>query len=98
VTSLAGFLPQVSQSCSGAVVVGSGTVVVGGPLGGVTSALAAVLVNAASAAVPARPIAAPATTTLLMNWRRESPAFSERLAVGGGSPREHARIVHALGR
>ncbi len=34
VTSVAGFAPQVSQICSGAVVVGSGSVVVGGPLGG----------------------------------------------------------------
>ncbi len=35
VTSVAGFAPQVSHSCSGAVVVGSGRVVVGGPDGGV---------------------------------------------------------------
>ena len=37
VTSLAGSLPQVSRSCSGAVVVGSGSVVVGGPLGAVAA-------------------------------------------------------------
>jgi hypothetical protein len=33
VTSVAGSPPQVSSSCSGVVVVGSGSVVVGGPLG-----------------------------------------------------------------
>ena len=37
VTSWAGSLPQVSSSCSGAVVVGSGSVVVGGPLGAVAA-------------------------------------------------------------
>ena len=37
VTSVAGFSPQVSHSCSGAVVVGSGSVVVGGPDGAVAA-------------------------------------------------------------
>jgi hypothetical protein len=37
VTDVAGSAPQVSRSCSGAVVVGSGNVVMGGPGGAVAA-------------------------------------------------------------
>ena len=81
VICLAGSLPQVSSSCSGAVVVGSGRVVVGGPDGGVVSARA-VLCASASAPALARPAAAPTTTTLLMNCRRDSPPSKSSVEEG----------------
>jgi hypothetical protein len=70
VTSVAGSPPQVSSSCSGSVVVGSGIVVVGGPLG-------AVLANARGARTVVPPIAATALTPTppMMNRRRVNPAL-----------------------
>ena len=69
-TSRAGSLPQVSSSCSGAVVVGSGSVVVGGPLG-------AVAANARGArrVVPASAVTALALTVPMMNLRRVNPGL-----------------------
>ena len=61
---VAGSFPQVSSSCSGAVVVGSGTVVVGGPVGGVVAASAGCRESAPSLTL-ASPAAAPTTTTPL---------------------------------
>ena len=70
VTCVAGSAPQVSSSCSGAVVVGSGSVVVGGPLGAV-----AAMARGARTVVP--PSAATALTPALpmMNLRRVNPGF-----------------------
>lgn len=70
VTSLAGSPPQVSSSCSGSVVVGSGSVVVGGPPG----ALAA---SARGARTVLPPIAATALTPTppMMNRRRVNPGL-----------------------
>ena len=71
VTSVAGSPPQVSSSCSGSVVVGSGIVVVGGPLG-------AVLASARGARTVVPPIAATALTPTLpmMNRRRVNPGLA----------------------
>src|ERR1700722_12619783 len=80
VTCRAGSLPQVSSSCSGAVVVGSGTVVVGGPDGGV--AASALSCARASAPTLASPAAAPTTTTVLMNCRRDSPPSKSSVEEG----------------
>jgi len=70
VTSVAGSLPQVSSSCSGLVVVGSGSVVVGGPLG-------APLAAARGARTTVPPSAATALTPAvpMMNLRRVNPAL-----------------------
>src|ERR1700733_336488 len=70
VTSRAGSLPQVSSSCSGSVVVGSGSVVVGGPLG-------APLAPARGARTTVPPSAATALTPTvpMMNLRRVNPAL-----------------------
>ena len=70
VTSLAGSPPQVSRSCSGAVVVGSGSVVVGGPLGAVAASA-----RGARTAVPASTDAAPTPTVPMMNRRRVNPGL-----------------------
>jgi hypothetical protein len=70
VTSLAGLLPQVSRSCSGPVVAGSGSVVVGGPLGAVAASA-----RGARTAVPATKEAAPTPTVPMMNRRRVKPGF-----------------------
>jgi hypothetical protein len=71
VTSVAGSPPQVSRSCSGSVVVGSGSVVVGGPPGAVAAR--------ARGARPPPPLAsataAPAPTVPMMNLRRVNPGL-----------------------
>ena len=88
VTDVAGSAPQVSSSCSGSVVVGSGSVVVGGPLGAVAAAAersaqawpAVLAVVAALAAcgrstlwpVRASPAAAPRPATPPRKMRRET--------------------------
>ena len=72
VTSVAGSLPQVSRSCSGLVVVGSGSVVVGGPLG----AVARVARGARRArAAAGQPAAAPTPAAPMMKTRRENRGF-----------------------
>ena len=70
VTSRAGSPPQVSSSCSGSVVVGSGSVVVGGPLGAV-----AATARGARTTVPPSAAAALTPTVPMMNLRRVNPAF-----------------------
>lgn len=70
VTSWAGLLPQVSRSCSGAVVVGSGSVVVGGPLGAVAASA-----RGGRTVVPASAVTAPAPTVPMMNLRRVNPGL-----------------------
>ena len=80
VTAVAGSAPQVSSSCSGAVVVGSGSVVVGGPEGAVAAvaavaASAAWWVTAASVTV-ASPATALTPTTPARKLRRENPDSS----------------------
>ena len=70
VTSRAGSFPQVSSSCSGAVVVGSGSVVVGGPLGAVAASA-----RGARTAVPATKEAAPTPTVPMMNRRLVKPGL-----------------------
>jgi hypothetical protein len=70
VTSRAGSLPQVSSSCSGSVVVGSGSVVVGGPLGAPLA-----IARGARTTVPPSAAAALTPTVPMMNLRRANPAF-----------------------
>jgi hypothetical protein len=70
VTSRAGSAPQVSSSCSGLVVVGSGTVVVGGPLGGPAAAA-----RGARTTVPPSAAAALTPAVPMMNLRRVNPAL-----------------------
>ena len=70
VTSRAGSLPQVSSSCSGSVVVGSGSVVVGGPLGGPLASA-----RGARTTVPLSAAAALTPTVPMMNLRRVNPAL-----------------------
>ncbi len=72
VTSRAGSLPQVSSSCSGAVVVGSGSVVVGGPLG----AVAASARGGADGRPADRRDAALTPTVPMMNRRRVNPGLA----------------------
>jgi len=77
VTDRAGSLPQVSRSCSGAVVVGRGSVVVGGPEGAVA---ARALWRPKASVAPASPTAAPATATPPRKVRREKPGSSSAAA------------------
>ena len=79
VTAVAGSAPQVSSSCSGAVVVGSGSVVVGGPEGAVAAvaAWAAWWVTAASVTV-----ASPATALTPDHPGQEAAPGEPGLVVG----------------
>jgi len=70
VTSRAGSLPQVSSSCSGSVVVGSGSVVIGGPLGGLLATA-----RGARTTVPPSAATALTPTVPMMNLRRVNVAF-----------------------
>ena len=78
VTDVAGSAPQVSRSCSGAVVAGSGNVVVGGPDGAV--AANASWCHSGPSVARASPTTAPKPTTPVRKPRRVSQA---RPAAGG---------------
>ncbi len=70
VTSVAGSPPQVSSSCSGLVVAGSGRVPAGGPLGAV-----AARARGARTTVPPTAATALTLTVPMMNLRRVNPPW-----------------------